>query len=171
MSESKDQVQTSEFIAKLFGITTRNVRQLAEKGVLHKIEDNKYPLVRNIKSYIAYLRNRKEFQQGTPLAEQKLRLTTANAEKIEIQNQIAKGKIVPIELLTTILSEVSGQIAGSLDTIPAKIKRKHPQIDNQLIEAIKFQIVKAMNSISDIDDIVDRVIDEYISDNTEFTED
>lgn len=171
MDESKNEnIVNGDTLSRLFGVTLRNVQQLAEKGVLSKSGHNKYPLEKNVKSYCQHLRDRRQNAQDTPAQDAKLRLTVAQAEQVEIKNEIARGNLVPIELLTEILGEVSGQVAGALDTIPSKIKRKHRQIDNQIIDAIKYQIVKAMNSIATVDEIAEKVIDEYIANNPECSE-
>jgi len=166
-----DGTQSAEFFAKLFGITRSNFYQLVERGILPRVERNKFPVVGCIKNYIQFLKDKNSGKASTPISEQKLRLTIAQAERIELQNQISSAKLIPIELLTTILAEISGQVAGVLDTIPSKIKRKHTHIDNQVIDSVRHQIIKAMNQISNIDEITDRVIEDYILENGKFEED
>ena len=95
---------------------------------------------------------------------ERLRLTRAQAENMEIKNEIARGKIAPIEIIQIVLSRISGEAAGELDSIPLNIKRKHPQLDNQIIEDIKRHCVKAQNSIARCEDVLDEVLDDYISD-------
>ena len=92
---------------------------------------------------------------------QTLRLTKARAHQLEIKNAVSEGKLVPIHLITEILAEVSGECAGYLDTIPSKIKRKFPELDSELVESIRWHIVKAMNNIADSTDVIDRVLEDY----------
>lgn len=102
-----------------------------------------------------------KFAEEDSIAFQELRLTKARAQQLEIKNAVAEGKLVPIELITVILSEMSGEMAGYLDTIPQKLKRKYPELETQMIEAVKWHIVKAMNNIADLGETVERVIDDY----------
>lgn len=102
-----------------------------------------------------------QFAEEDSRSYQELRLTKARAKQLEIKNAVSEGKLVPIELITVILSELSGEIAGYLDTIPQKMKRRYPELESQMIEAVKWHIVKAMNNISDMSEVVERVIDDY----------
>lgn len=95
---------------------------------------------------------------------ERLRLTRAQAENMEIKNEIARGKIAPIEIIQVVLSRTSGEAAGELDGIPLDIKRKHPTLNNQIIEDIKRRCVKAQNAIARCEDILDEVLDDYIAD-------
>ena len=95
---------------------------------------------------------------------EKLRLTRAQADGQEIKNEIARGKTVPIEIIQIVLSRIAGEAAGELDSIPLNVKRKHPQLDGQVIDDIKRQCVKAQNAIARCDEILDAVLNDYIAD-------
>lgn len=103
------------------------------------------------------------YEPGT-LDYERLRLTKAQADNIELKNQIAKGKIAPIEVITTVLSKVAGEATGELDAVPLNIRRKHPQLDSQLIEDIKRHCVKAQNAIARLDDVMEQVLSDYLAD-------
>ena len=98
------------------------------------------------------------------LEHERLRLTRAQAENMEIKNEIAKGRTAPIEIIQVVLSRISGEAAGELDSIPLNIKRKHPSLDNQIIEDIKRHCVKGQNAIARCDDVLEAVLDDYIAD-------
>lgn len=98
------------------------------------------------------------------LEHERLRLTRAQADNMEIKNEIARGKTAPIEIIQMVLSRISGEAAGELDSIPLNIKRKHPELDSQIIEDIKRHCVKGQNAISRCDDVLDDVLDDYITD-------
>lgn len=98
------------------------------------------------------------------LDKERLRLTRAQADNMEIKNEIAKGKTAPIEIIQMVLAKISGEAAGELDSIPLNIKRKHPTLDNQVIEDIKRHCVKGQNAIARCDSVLDAVIDDYIAD-------
>jgi phage terminase Nu1 subunit (DNA packaging protein) len=71
---------------------------------------------------------------------------------------------VPIEIVQIVLSKIAGEAAGELDSIPLNVKRKHPQLDSQVIDDIKRQCVKAQNAIARCDETLDSVLDDYITD-------
>jgi phage terminase Nu1 subunit (DNA packaging protein) len=93
---------------------------------------------------------------------ERLRLTRAQAEGQEIKNELAKGKTAPMEIITLSLSTVAGAASGILDSLPLDIKRKFPELDTQMIEAIRRQCVKAQNEISRLDDVVVDKLQEYL---------
>lgn len=93
---------------------------------------------------------------------ERLRLTRAQAEGQEIKNELAKGKTAPMEIITLSLSTVAGAASGILDSLPLDIRRKFPELDTQMIEAIKRQCVKAQNEISRLDEVVVDKLREYL---------
>lgn len=99
--------------------------------------------------------------EGT-LEYERLRLTKAQAENMEIKNEIAKGSIAPVELITWVLSDVAGEAAGEIDAIPLSIRRKHPMLENRVIEDIKRHCVKAQNAIARVDERLGTKLDEYL---------
>ena len=93
---------------------------------------------------------------------ERLRLTSAQAEGQELKNELAKGRIAPIEIITLSLSTVAGAAAGILDSLPLNIKRQYPELSAQMIEAIKRQCVKAQNEISRLDSVVVDKLQDYL---------
>jgi phage terminase Nu1 subunit (DNA packaging protein) len=103
-------------------------------------------------------------QSGSNVAieSERLRLTSAQAEGQELKNELAKGRIAPIEIITLSLSTVAGAAAGILDSLPLNIKRQYPELSAQMIEAIKRQCVKAQNEISRLDEVVADKLRDYL---------
>lgn len=95
---------------------------------------------------------------------ERLRLTKAQAEGQEIKNELAKGRSAPVEIITMVLSTVAGAASGVLDSLPLNIKRKYPELDNAMIEAIRRQCVKAQNEIARTDEIVFDRLQEFVAD-------
>lgn len=94
---------------------------------------------------------------------QRLRLTKEQADNLELKNEMARAKVIPIDLFTEILSRVAGEIAGIIDTLPLQIKRKHPGLETAVIEGIKWQCVKAQNAMARVDSVADQVIEDYVA--------
>ena len=93
---------------------------------------------------------------------ERLRLTSAQAEGQEIKNDLSKGKTAPMEIITLSLSTVAGATSGILDSLPLDIKRKFPELNTQMIEAIRTQCVKAQNGISRLDEVVIDKLRDYL---------
>jgi terminase small subunit / prophage DNA-packing protein len=94
---------------------------------------------------------------------ERYRLTRAQADNMELKNEIAKGKTAPIEIIQIVLSKVAGEAAGEIDSIPLNVRRKHPQLDNQIIEDIKRHCVKAQNAVSRADEVLDETLNDYLA--------
>ena len=94
---------------------------------------------------------------------ERLRLTKEQADNLELKNELARAKVVPIDLFTAVLSKIAAEIAGILDTLPLQIKRKHPDFDSQAIDYIKWHLVKAQNAIARLDAVTDQVIEDHVS--------
>lgn len=92
---------------------------------------------------------------------QRFRLTREQADAQQIKNEQARARLVPIDLLTAILSKVAGEWAGLGDTLPLAIKRKHPELDSAVIENIKWECVKMQNAVARLDEVADEVIADH----------
>ncbi len=161
---------TQKQVAAEIDLSVRQVQRLIVDGVL----DMKASLQENRIRYIRYLRAALNGpRQGQASSEddepvegslefERIRLTRAQAEAQELKNEVARGELAPIELIERVLSAAAAEAAGILDSLPLTIKRKHPQLDSQIIESIKRQTVKAMNAIAKSELDIDRVFDEYM---------
>ena len=93
---------------------------------------------------------------------EKYRLTKEQADAQELKNELARAKVVPIELFTAVLSSLGAEVGGILDTLPLQIKRKHPELDAGIIDDVKWQVVKAMNAMARLDSVIDQVVADYV---------
>lgn len=91
-----------------------------------------------------------EDSDGGELERERIRLTRAQAENLELKNEIARSEVAPIELLTHAISNGATQIAAILGSAPLNIKRQIPRLTATEIETIKREIVKAQNAAAHI---------------------
>jgi phage terminase Nu1 subunit (DNA packaging protein) len=151
IEKPKEHWLTQQNMAKSLGVTVSAFARWEVEPVA-RIGKHVYYDVRSV------LDNRleKADQAGSngDIEAERLRLTRAQAEGQEIKNELAKGKTAPMEIITLSLSTVAGAASGILDSLPLDIKRKFPELDTQMIEAIRRQCVKAQNEISRLDEVV-----------------
>jgi phage terminase Nu1 subunit (DNA packaging protein) len=151
IEKPKEHWLTQQNMAKSLGVTVSAFARWEVEPVT-RIGKHVYYDVRSV------LDNRleKADQAGSngDIEAERLRLTRAQAEGQEIKNELAKGKTAPMEIITLSLSTVAGAASGILDSLPLDIKRKFPELDTQMIEAIRRQCVKAQNEISRLDEVV-----------------
>ncbi|WP_421921604.1 terminase small subunit [Marinobacter salarius] len=166
---------TQKAVADHLDLSTRRVRTLIDEGVLPS-QGARKPLDLDAcrVAYIRYLRNLSsgsnqypddlvDVEPGT-MDYERLRLTRAQADGQEIKNEIARGKTAPIDIIGYVLSRVSGAACGEIDALPLNIRRKHPELDSKIIEAIKSHCVKAQNAVARTDERLEEFLDEYLSD-------
>lgn len=159
---------TQKEIADATDLSVRQVQRLIADGLF----DQHLTVAENVIRYIRQLRKSSsvsspdepetELIPGT-LDYEKLRLTKAQADNMEIKNQISRGEVAPIELIEKVITSSSAEASGILDSLPLMVKRKHPELSSQIIESIKRQVVKAQNAIARSDSAIEPVLQEYIS--------
>ncbi|WP_428997335.1 hypothetical protein [Pseudomonas aeruginosa] len=49
-----------------------------------------------------------------------------------------------------------------LDTVPLKLRRKHPDLDVRHVEALQREIALARNRASELGDLLPGMLDEYV---------
>lgn len=103
-----------------------------------------------------------------PLAEKKLtqerlRLTTAQADAQEKKNAVTDRDLVPAEFATFALENLSASLGSLLDTVPLKVRRRHPDLEVRHIETIEREIVAARNLAAALADKLPRLLDEFLS--------
>jgi phage terminase Nu1 subunit (DNA packaging protein) len=102
-----------------------------------------------------------------PLIEYKLMverqgLTAAQRIAQEKKNEIADKQLVPVGFAIFALSKIAAQLGSLLDTVPLKLKRKHPEIDVRHIESLQREIALARNLAADSGEQLPEFLDEYL---------
>lgn len=109
MAEIKKNLQGSDIIAKLFGVTERRVQQLAKEGVIPAVQTRpyKFDLLPTVQTYIKYLSekvNGRE-QKGTDTVQ-------AEADKLRAEADLKQSKAKIAEMQ---LKELEGTMHRSED--------------------------------------------------------
>lgn len=74
-----------------------------------------------------------------------LELRNEQAEKLRLENALARKESAPVALIDFVLSNIGGQIAALFEAIPAKLKRLVPKLTASELEIVKRELVKAQN--------------------------
>lgn len=106
-----------------------------------------------------------------PMAEQKLtqerlRLTSAQAEAQELKNEVSRRVLIPAGFITFSLSKLVPEISSTLDTLPMVVRRRHPELEPRHIETLEREATKIRNACAKFASILPELIDEYL-DSTE----
>ena len=155
-----ENLQTSQVIAKIFGVSTRRVEQLKTEGIIKgQGKPTKYDLLPTIQAYIRYLSDkangREKKESDTQLETEKLtaekRIKMAKAEMAELELKELKGDLhraSDVEAITTdhvmfvrsMLMAMPGKLAVDVATI---------QTAPEAAERIKQEIYAILQQLSD----------------------
>ena len=101
------------------------------------------------------------------LTQERLRLTSAQAEGQELKNDITKRKSVPTGFATYVLSRLAAETGSILDTLPMTLRRRHPDLEVRHIESVQRELAKARNRAAGLDDRLPGLLDDYLDAATE----
>ncbi|MGL6241689.1 terminase small subunit [Pseudomonas sp.] len=165
-------------LAQHLDLTDRQVRYLLADGILPTSRGNGGLNLQHCRlAYFRYLRGLNSGQVKAeaghlvedgidPLVEyhlmiEKVRLTTAQAVAQEKKNEVMEQQLIPVEIATFVLSKVASHIASVLDTVPQKLRRKHPEMDPRHLESLEREIAVARNLAAEVGEKVPEFLDEY----------
>lgn len=159
-------------VAEHLDLSDRQIRNLAKDGVLPGAKGKGgYDLDACRLSYISYLRamSKRPAQEETDpefidLDQERARLVKAQADMQEMKNEIMEGRYIPTDFGREVLAKVLIQVSGILNALPLTIKRKHPKLEQRIIDSLSEEIVKHSNEAARLDEFIDQAIDDVIRD-------
>lgn len=96
MSESNSGLISSDRLAALTGLTDRRHRQLAKEGYFPEPERGQYELAPTLRGLFKFYREVRQKDTGNQAAE-KLRKTKEGADKLALENEKTRGRLVEVE--------------------------------------------------------------------------
>lgn len=125
-----ENLQSTQVIAKIFGVSTRRVEQLKTEGIIKgQGKPTKYDLLPTIQAYIRYLsdkangreRKQTDAQLMTAKLEAEKRIKVAKAEMAEIDLKELKGKMHRAEDVEAIMTDHVFFLRSMLMAMPGKL--------------------------------------------------
>lgn len=129
MAENQN-LQPTQVIAKIFGVSTRRVEQLKSEGIIKgQGKPTKYDLLPTIQAYIRYLSDkangREKKQTDAQLLTAKLeaekRIKTAKADMVELELKELRGKMHRAEDVEAIMTDHVLYMRSMLMAMPGKL--------------------------------------------------
>jgi len=171
-------VATQLEVAAHLDLGDRQIRNLIADGVIPSSKGNGGLDIDACRlAYIRYLRGmgtgqvKPEAVRGceeldenaeAKLTQERLRLTSAQAEGQELKNEVTKRRSVPTAFATFVLSRLAAEIGSILDTLPLTLKRRHPDLAVRHIESVQRELAKARNRAATLDERLSGLVDEYL---------
>lgn len=111
-----------EMLAKFFGLSSQRISQFVAQGMPQQGHD-RYNLIACTKFYIQLLRSHNEGANST-IANERLNLIKAQAERAVLENQKLRNKIVDVEEITQDIMLLTQQLRDSLLGIPGRLSHE-----------------------------------------------
>ncbi|GIU22208.1 terminase small subunit [Shewanella sp. MBTL60-007] len=93
---------------------------------------------------------------------ERYRLTKAQADGQELKNEQSRKEVVDVGFNIFVLNRISAQVAPVLDQIHIRMKRKFPDVSDKFLEALKGEVIKSQNTVSELAEMIEDLLDEYI---------
>ena len=159
MAEQNQNLQSSQVIAKIFGVSTRRIEQLKSEGIIKgQGKPTRYDLLPTIQAYIKYLSDkangREQKENIASLTESKLdaeaRLKNTKAATAELELKELQGKMhraEDVEAITTahvmFIRSLLMSLAGKLAFDCASLKTA-----NEVAERINREVYAVLNQLA-----------------------
>lgn len=132
------------------GISGTQVHRLARQGTIPRTDDKRFDLRAAILAYAEHLREgqRGRLAANPDLAEQKVRLARANAEKVEIGNAKARGELLDARQVAHEWRAVVVDLRAAVLAIPSRMAARLG-LDRKATQALDAEIRDAMEMIAD----------------------
>lgn len=105
-------------MARILGLSERQVTNLANDGVLPQSSKGKYDLVAAVQAYVHYVARGKVHTQ---VVDARTRLTEAQARNAEIEAERRAGQLLDREDVQTVLNEAMTIIATGMDGLGGRL--------------------------------------------------
>ena len=155
-----ENLQTSQVIAKIFGVSTRRVEQLKTEGIIKgQGKPTKYDLLPTIQAYIRYLSDkangREKKESDAQLETEKLtaekRIKMAKAEMAELELKELKGTLHRASDVEAITTDHVMFVRSMLMALPGKLAVDVATISTapEAAERIKQEVYAILQQLSD----------------------
>lgn len=133
-------------LSELTGRTYRTVKGRLEKAGLRPVRTEGRAMFFESPDALVAILAPKNQDEKLVLEDERAKLTIEQRRKAKRDNDIADGKVAPVELLTVVLSKVSGEIADSLNALTLSLKRKNPNLTARDLEFLKKELAACRNN-------------------------
>lgn len=96
------------------------------------------------------------------LTQERLRLTSAQAESQELKNEVTQRRLIPVEFFSFAFGKFIPAAASIFDTLVMTLRRRHPDLTPGQLDSISREITKARNLIAQSSDRLPEWHDEFI---------
>lgn len=142
-------VSAAELCA-LTGVSDNAGRELAARGVWHKIDRNRFDTRASIRNHVSEMtRTVKRGSAGSELDREKIRQTRATAEKLEIANALARGELLDAADVERRWTAILRDVRASILAVPSRVGSRLPNLTAHDVGEIGREINDALAELAD----------------------
>lgn len=97
------------------------------------------------------------------LTQERLRLTTAQADAQEKKNKVTDKELAPVDFMAYALGRIAAKIGSKLETVCKTVSRRHPEVELRVLESFEREIAQARNIAAEFGDEIPEILDEYLA--------
>lgn len=151
---------TADQLGALLDISGRRVRELAAEGVFPRA-GGRYAVLPCVHAYIADLRTRERSKPGPDPQviaaaldgrQQRARLAKLQADRVELEIQRERGRLVPADLNEVKYVELLTALRNRILGVPSEAKGAIPHLTVDEVETLEGLIVVALEEVADGDE-------------------
>lgn len=160
MAGGTQNLQSTQVIAKIFGVSTRRVEQLKTEGIIKgQGKPTKYDLLPTIQDYIKYLSDKangrekkeKDSANESMKLDAEARIKKAKAEVAELELKELRGKLHRAEDVEAIVTDSVLLIRSMLLALPGKLAVDLASMEDaaEVADRIKKEVYDVLNRMSE----------------------
>lgn len=147
MANSESEI-SAKFLGRMLGLSIQRVGQLAKKGVIHKLDNGRYP-PEAVSEYIRW-----RYEQSSGMAGDENWSDLLEKEKYrekKRQNDLEEQLVAPISILTEVLERGVAAMVPILDTLPLMVKRNWPEVTGDQVTLVKKAVAECRNILAELE--------------------
>jgi len=166
---------SAKVLGDIIGVGDRQIRNLAEEGILVRNSHGKYMLLKSVKNYIVNLKIAKsgekltsDFEQGELNWEQeKAKHEHLKAMITDINLQLIKGQVHKSSDVGSVITDMFTKFRSKMMAFPSKLAPKlQRKPKEEIVEILRKEVEEALNELADYNPA-----DYYAEEHMEFEED
>lgn len=143
-------VATADQLGALLGVSARVVRELAQRQIISRAKKGSYPTHASVVAYCAHLREQAAGRSdSTSLTAERIRVTIAQAEKLEMANAAARGEMIPARDVTSAWSSILRDVRSAMLAVSNRCGSKLPHLTPHDVATIDGEVRSALQALSD----------------------
>jgi len=131
-------------LAKLFKVSGRTIRDLVAREIIAKTPAGTYDLAEVVPAYTEHLREKAAARGGAGLTDERARIAKERADQLEMQNQRARGELIPADQVEARWVEIAGRVRAAMMAVPSRFRQAAPHLSAADVVALDREIRDAL---------------------------